>query len=91
MFPAQTLEDAIRDEIVAAANNRATARGTWEPEIDSLIMVQVVCRVEEELALKLPDDVMPPGGFDSVDHFVAIVMEACREHWSANQPVEEGV
>ena len=91
MFPAQTLEDAIRDEITSAINDRPTPRGTWEPEVDSLVMVRVVCRVEEELAIELPDDVMPSGGFDSVDYCVAVVMEACRELWGANQPVKEEV
>ena len=91
MFPAQTLENAIRDEIASAINDRPTPRGAWEPEVDSLVMVRVVLRVEEELALDLPDDVMPPGGFDGVEHCVATVMETCRELWSANQPVREEV
>ena len=42
MFPAQTLENAIRDEIAAATNDRPTPRGAWEPEVDSLTMVRVV-------------------------------------------------
>jgi acyl carrier protein len=91
MFPAQTLENAIRDEIAAAASDRPTPRGAWEPEVDSLTMVRVVCRVEEELAIKLPDDVMPRGGFDNVDHCVAVVMAASRELWNVNKPVEERV
>lgn len=91
MFPAQTLENAIREEITTAVNDRPTPRGAWEPEIDSLTMVRVVCRVEEELAIELPDDVMPPGGFENVTHCVAVVMAASRELWKANQPVKEEV
>ena len=91
MFPTQTLEDAIRDEISSAINDRPTTRGSWEPEVDSLVMVRVVLRVEDELALDLPDDVMPPGGFDNVEHCVATVMEMCRELWSTKQPVTEEV
>ena len=91
MFPTKTLEDAIRDEIISAINDRPTARAGWEPEVDSLIMVRVVLRVEEEIAIELPDDVMPSGGFDSIDDCVARVMNACRELWNANQPVKEKV
>ncbi len=91
MFPAQLLEDAIRDEIASAINDRPTPRAGWEPEVDSLVMVRVVLRIEEELALDLPDDVMPPGGFNDVEHCVVTVMEMCRELWNANQPVEEEV
>lgn len=91
MFPDQTLEDAIRDEITSAINDRPTPRGAWEPEVDSLVMVRVVCRVEEEIAIELPDDVMPSGGFDGVDHCVAVVMKACRDMWVANQTKTEEV
>ena len=91
MFPAQTLENAIRDEIAAAAKDRPTPRGAWEPEVDSLTMVRVVCRVEEELGITLPDDVMPRGGFDGVDHCVAVVLKASRALWNANQSIEEKV
>lgn len=91
MFPAQTLEDAIRDEITSAINDRPTPRRPWEPEVDSLVMVRVVLRIEEELALDLPDDVMPSGGFQGIDHCVETVMAKCRELWAANQPVGEEV
>ncbi len=91
MFPAQAVENAIRDEITSAIDDRPIPRAGWEPEVDSLIMVRVVLRIEEEFALDLPDDVMPSGGFYSVEHCVATVMETCRELWNANQPVTEEV
>lgn len=91
MFPAQLVEDVIREEIEAAANDRPTPRGSWEPEVDSLVMVRVVIRIEEELGLELQDDVMPAGGFDGVDHCVEVVMQQCRELWTVNQPVKEEV
>jgi len=91
VFPAQTLEDAIRDEITSAVNDRPTSREAWEPAVDSLVMVRVVLRVEEEIALDLPDDVMPPGGFDDMEHCVATVMKACREMWRTKQVMKEEV
>lgn len=91
MFPLATLETAIRDEIASAINDRPTERGAWEPEVDSLIMVRVVLRVEEEIALDLPDDVMPQGGFDGVDDCVAAVVAVCRDLWTAKLSVTEKV
>ncbi len=85
MFPASDLEAAIRDEISAANNDRPTPRETWEPEIDSLVMVRVILRVEEEIAVELPDDVMPAGGLDDVDGWVRSVVQSCQEIWEANQ------
>jgi hypothetical protein len=91
MFPTQAFEDAIRHEITSAINDRPVPKAAWEPTVDSLIMVRVVLRIEEEFALNLPDDVMPAGGFDSVEHCVATVMETCRNLWGVNQPVREEV
>jgi acyl carrier protein len=91
MFPTQAFADAIRDEITSAINDRPVPKAAWEPAVDSLIMVRVVLRIEEEFALNLPDDVMPAGGFDSVEHCVAKVMETCRNLWGVNQPVREEV
>lgn len=91
MFPSRAFEDAIRDEIRSAVNDRPVPRAAWEPEVDSLVMVRVVLRIEEEFALNLPDDVMPAGGFSSVDHCVATVMQTCRELWKVDQPATEEV
>lgn len=89
MFPAKTLEEAIRGEIASAINDRPTPRRPWEPEVDSLVMVRVVLRIEEELALDLPDDVMPSGGFQGIDHCVKAVIATCRELWTAHHLVRE--
>lgn len=91
MFPVTAFEDVIRDEIAAAINDRPVAREAWEPEVDSLVMVRVVLRIEEEFAINLPDDVMPAGGFESVEHCVATIIETCRERWNAGQSVREEV
>jgi acyl carrier protein len=91
MFPEQLLEAAIRDEIASAITDRPTPREPWEPEIDSLVMVRVILRIEEEIAIELPDDVMPAGGLDDVDAWVRSVMQSCRQRWQASQSVPQGV
>jgi len=91
MFPEQVLEAAIRDEIAAANNDRPTPREPWEPEIDSLVMVRVILRIEEEIAIELPDDVMPAGGLDDVDSWVRSVVQSCRQQWTASQAVPQEV
>lgn len=82
MFPSDTLEKAIRDEIAISIANRPTQREPWEAEVDSLVMVSVVLRVEEEINVELPDDIMPAGGFNSLDHCVDVVMKKCAAAWT---------
>jgi acyl carrier protein len=89
MFPADPIETVIRDEIRAAMEDRPTPRAAWEPAVDSLVMVRVVLRIEEEFGLNLPDDVMPAGGFGSIDHCVTAVIKTCRELWRVPQPENE--
>ena len=66
------IETAIRDEIRCAQADRPTPKAGWEPQVDSLVMVSIVLRLEEDFSIVLPEEVMPPGGFDSEDHCVAV-------------------
>ena len=84
-FPQQQIEDAIRNEIRCAAADSPVSKGAWEPEIDSLTTVRIVCRIEREFGLSLPDDCMPEGGFEGVDQCVAVLTEKCRQHWHAKE------
>lgn len=86
MFTAREFEDAVRDEIALSIKDRPVPRAPWEPEVDSLVMIRVVLRIEEEFAINLPDDVMPSGGFRSVDHCVETMLNACRDLWNVSQP-----
>lgn len=91
MFPSQLVEGAIRDEIEAAIRDRPAPRRPWEPEVDSLVMIRTIIRIEEETGLNLPDDLMPAGGFNDIDHCVDVVMQKCREIWTVDKPVKEEV
>lgn len=88
VFPKQQLEDAIRDELRAAAADCPISRGAWEPEVDSQVAVRIVCRIEQDFGLSLPDDCMPEGGFENVDLCVAAMLEQCRIHWVQKQRIK---
>lgn len=91
MFPLQVLETAIRDEIAAANNDRPAPREVWEPEIDSLVMVRVILRIEEEIAIVLPDDVMPAGGVNDVEAWIDSVIQSCLQRWKTSRTVPQEV
>lgn len=92
---AATIEASIRDEIRSAQADRPTPKAGWEPQVDSLIMVSIAIRIEEEFNVKLPEAVMPPGGFDDENACVAVftqrVVELLDKQHAQEQPEGEHV
>lgn len=84
-FPEAMVANAIRDEIAVAAQERPPAKSGWRPEVDSPVVVRVVLRVERELGIELPEDAMPPGGFDDVEDCVESIVAQCRMLWRQKQ------
>ena len=84
-FPETMVAGAIRDEIAVAAQERPPTKSGWRPEVDSPVVVRVVLRVERELGITLPEDAIPPGGFDAVEHCVDGILEKCRMVWQKKQ------
>lgn len=90
-----TIEAIIRDEIQSAQADRPTPKAGWEPQVDSLIMVSIAIRIEEEFNVKLPEAAMPPGGFDDENTCVAVftqrVVELLDKQQAQKQPEGEQV
>lgn len=87
-FPEAVIEAAIRDEIVAAAKDRPPTKSGWRPEVDSQVVIRVVLRVEAEIGIELPEDTMPPGGFDDIEACVQSILAQSRRLWSEKQQQE---
>ena len=78
VFPAAEVEACIRDAFADQAADQTVLRPgreatatpvaprSWEPEIDSLVVVEVICAVEELLGIEIPATFSPKGGYDSV-------------------------
>jgi acyl carrier protein len=75
VFPAAEVEACIRAVLADQAADQAVLRpdrGTataapvaprsWEPEIDSLVVVEVICVVEELLGIEISPTFSPKGG-----------------------------
>ena len=89
-FPKKQVEDAIRDEIRLATEARPTARAGWESGVDSLVVVEATLRVEEEFGIELPDEVMPPGGYDDAETCVRHLTDRCAKIWIEKRKEREG-
>jgi acyl carrier protein len=90
-----TIEAIIRDEIRSAQADRPTPKAGWEPQVDSLVMVSIALRIEEEFNVKLLEAALPPGGFDHENQCVAVftqrVVELLEEQRTQKQPEREHV
>jgi acyl carrier protein len=90
-FPAAEIEACIRDALQTQAADQALLRphveaaaaltGSWQPEIDSLVVVEVICSIEELLGVTLPASFAPRGGYGSVDDCVQDLLSETRSVW----------
>lgn len=58
-----------------------------EPEIDSLVVIEIICVVEEMLGVSLPASFSPCGGYEDVEACVADLTAQVRAVWP--NPVKE--
>lgn len=87
-FPAAAVEACIREELQRQGDGQALIRlpkpsdsPSWEPEIDSLVVVEIICAVEELLNVTLPETFTPRGGYDSAEDCIADIVAAASSVW----------
>ena len=90
-FPAAEVEACIRTALAAQAADQAVLRPggvtnsgaprSWEPEIDSLVAIEIICAVEELLGVKLPATFSPKGGYDSVEACIDDLLSETKAAW----------
>ncbi|RWM45557.1 acyl carrier protein [Mesorhizobium sp.] len=86
-FPSKDVETCIRDaldeQLGALAVLRPRAPSACEPEIDSLVVVEIICAIEEILGVSLPPTFVPRGGYDDVEACVTDLLVEARAVWGA--------
>ena len=90
-FPAREVERCIRGLLAnrAGAQDMLRLRPTsaCEPEVDSPVVVEVICATEEAAGVILPSTSVPCGGCQDVEARAADLMSNTRFVWS--DPVKE--
>jgi hypothetical protein len=92
-FPAADVEACLTEELLEAVRVEASLRGFPLPtspaaaasrtvEIDSLVVVDLLCAVEPVLGFKLPQGVVRAGGYHSANEAVAHLMPRIEREWS---------
>lgn len=84
-FPAQEVETCIREKLDQQVGTQAVLRprvaSACEPEIDSLVVVEVICAIEEILGVSIPPTFIPRGGYDDVEACVSDLLAEARTVW----------
>ncbi len=92
-FPAKEIEDCIRDALDEQLGSQAILRprtpSACEPEIDSLVVVEIICAIEEIIGVNLPPTFAPRGGYDDVETCVTDLLAETRAIWNAYVKEEE--
>jgi hypothetical protein len=91
-FPAGEVEACLRSELLHAVTSAATLKGIQIPgdgaaqsampiQIDSLVVVELLCAVDPILKLELKDSVVRAGGYHSVNEALVHLMPRIEKEW----------
>jgi acyl carrier protein len=87
-FPQHEVEACIREALAEQVSTQGTilphakkSSRPWEPEIDSLVVVEIMCAVEELLNVKLPATFAPKGGYASTEACVKELVSQAKAAW----------
>jgi acyl carrier protein len=91
-FPRAAAEARLRSELAVQGADQSilrdreppprSTRASWEPEIDSLVVVELICALEEQLGLKLPISFAPRGGYESEEACIRDLLAKTETVWN---------
>jgi hypothetical protein len=95
-FPKAAVEARLRGELLKSVIADASLRGIALPaaasaqsgisiQIDSLVVVSLLCAVEPILGFELKDSVVRPGGYSSINQAIDQVMPRIEKHWQKHR------
>lgn len=93
VFPRAKIEQCIRAELARAAEDQAALHDQSDSDavgnsdlfanlqIDSLIVVGVLCAIDEVVSFPIPESVVRAGGYDSVVQVVEDLIPKIEKKW----------
>lgn len=93
IFPAAALEATLRHELLASVRAAAPTLGVSIPandaaassmifELDSLIVVEILCVLDEILPFEVGESVVRSGGYDSIDEALSDLLPKLADEWT---------
>jgi len=94
----QAVKSALLDELMSAAETEASLHGNALPssptaaliapvQIDSLVVVELLCAVEPVLGFAPSDATVRAGGYNSVQDALGHLMPRLEGHWQKQKGV----
>ena len=92
-FPEAFVEKALREELISLAREKAQVDGTQVPAdsdalvgfpigLDSLLVVNNLCALDEILSFEVGENVVKAGGYDSIKDAMEHLMPRLRREWA---------
>lgn len=92
LFPRAAVEAGLQQELLEAIKNEALIRGITLPavpgqmakaafQVDSLVVVSILCTVEPIVGFELPDSVVRAGGYTSVEVALLHLLPRIEKEW----------
>jgi hypothetical protein len=91
-FPTAPVEACLRDELVETVKAEAAIKGATLPtapaqiaqtpyQVDSLVVVSILCAVEPIVGFELPESVVRAGGYASVESALKHLLPRIEKLW----------
>ncbi len=98
-FPKAAIEGVLLGELVEAVKLEASIRGVALPtassqiakasvQVDSLVVVSILCIVEPIVGFELPDSVVRAGGYVSVESALGHLLPRIEKEWMKRKGVK---
>lgn len=92
-FPTAAVEADLRSELIESIKAEAMIKGVTLPaatsaiaqipfQVDSLIVVSILCVVEPLVGFELPESVVRTGGYASVEQAVGQLLPRIKAQWN---------
>lgn len=98
-FPVAAVAACLRDELIETVKAEAGVKGVALPsapaniaktcfQVDSLVVVSILCTVEPIVGFELPDSVVRAGGYASIDSALAHLLPRIEAQWNKKKGVK---
>lgn len=98
-FPTAAVQACLSKELIAAVQSIAAVKGMKLPaatsavagaaiDVDSLVVVSILCAVEPIIGMELPESVVRTGGYSSVQSAIDHMVPCIEAHWASKKGVK---